>query len=312
VSVGVSSYGSEGNATRRGRIRARPSREDGGALELRFALSDFGSGRFRWAARSGWSGPDCAPQAQRRRSDSHRRSGRTAAEDEDLCLDRVPDSGFARGRFRKLERVGCARASPLVNYAGSRRDKQIALTFDDGPSAYTSRVVSILDRAGAKGTFFLAGSQIPGRAGLIRRSLAHGHELGNHSTRHELFPSYASLAHASALIEATTGFLPCTFRPPYGAYDSGLVGAARSNGMSTVIWDVDTGDWSLPGPGAIYSRAVGGAHPGAIILMHDGGGYRGQTVAALPGIVSALKSRGYDLVTVTEILGERFIWEEAG
>ena len=82
--------------------------------------------------------------------------------------------------------------------------------------------------------------------------------------------------------------------------------------MSTVIWDVDPKDWSQPGSGAIYSRVVAGAHPGAIIVMHDGGGPRGQTVAALPRIIAELQSRGYDLVTVTKLLGERFRSAVAG
>ena len=80
--------------------------------------------------------------------------------------------------------------------------------------------------------------------------------------------------------------------------------------MSTVLWDVDTRDWTRPGSAAIGSRALAGAHPGAIILMHDGGGDRSETVAALPHVVATLKSRGYQLVTVTKILGEHFVWAE--
>lgn len=304
ISVGVSSFGRQGAATRRGHFRARVRRRGRAAIELRMALSEFGHGRFRWAALSGWSGERCAAPAGGRdgRADDARHP----------CVDRLPDSRLASGRFRGLRRVGCTRASPLVNHSGSSRGRRIALTFDDGPSAYTARILRILDRAGAEATFFVAGSEVPGDGAVMRRALAHGHELGNHSLRHELSPSAASLSATSARVEAATGFRPCAYRPPYGAVGSGVVDAARGLGMSTVIWDVDTVDWSNPGPGAIYSRAVGGAHPGAIVLMHDGGGYRGQTVAALPGIVSTLRSRGYDLVTVTKILGERFVWAERG
>ena len=92
--------------------------------------------------------------------------------------------------------------------------------------------------------------------------------------------------------------------------DSSVVSAAARNGMSTVLWDVDTRDWRLPGAGAIYNRVVGGAHPGAIVVMHDGGGNRAQTLAALPHIVSTLTARGYKLVTVTRLLGERFVVQE--
>jgi len=202
--------------------------------------------------------------------------------------------------------VGCSVASPSVIRSGSSRGRRIALTFDDGPSPYTPRILRILDRAGAKATFYVVGSQVPGDTSVLRRVLAHGHELANHSLNHELTPSSASMRATSDRIRAATGFTPCTFRPPYGEYNSGTVAAARANGMSTVIWDVDPRDWTQPGSGAIYSRVVGGAHPGAIVVMHDGGGPRGQTVAALPRIIAELESRGYDLVTVTKLLGERF------
>ena len=243
------------------------------------------------------------------RRDGKRRKPRGG---KDLCADRLPDAGLIRGRLRPLQRVGCSVASPLVNRAGSSRGRRIALTFDDGPSPYTKRVLGILDRAGAKGTFFVVGSEVPGDTSELRRALAHGHELGNHSLNHELHPSSASLRATSDRIRAATGFTPCTFRPPYGDYNSGTVAAAQANGMSTVIWDVDPKDWSLPGSGSIYSRVVAGAHPGAIIIMHDGGGPRGQTVAALPRIIDELQSRGYDLVTVTKLLGERFRSAVAG
>jgi peptidoglycan/xylan/chitin deacetylase (PgdA/CDA1 family) len=75
--------------------------------------------------------------------------------------------------------------------------------------------------------------------------------------------------------------------------------------MTTVLWDVDTRDWTNPGSEAIYSTAVNKAKPGSIILLHDGGGYRGQTVSALPRIISTLRSRGYRFVTVSRLLGGR-------
>jgi peptidoglycan/xylan/chitin deacetylase (PgdA/CDA1 family) len=81
--------------------------------------------------------------------------------------------------------------------------------------------------------------------------------------------------------------------------------------MSTVIWDVDPRDWSTPGTSAIYSRVVGATRPGSIILMHDGGGNRSQTVAALPHIISTLRGRGYKMVTVSKLLGQRTVWGEA-
>ena len=171
-------------------------------------------------------------------------------------------------------------ASPLVHHSGAAPEK-IALTFDDGPSAYTEQVVRILDRGGAEGTFFELGIEAS-EGGGMRKALRHGHELANHSLRHEPLPPTSSIRATSARIEAATDFRPCVFRPQGGALDSSVVSAAARNGMSTVLWDVDTRDWRLPGAGAIYNWVVGGAHSGAIVVMHDGGGKRAQTLAALP------------------------------
>jgi peptidoglycan-N-acetylglucosamine deacetylase len=250
---------------------------------------------------------DLPPASRADRGPSSTAAGRRR---QNLCLDRTPEAGFARARVFELRRTGCTVASPLVHHSGSAPGKKIALTFDDGPSAYTEQVVRILDRGGAEGTFFELGIEVPGRWAVMRNALRHGHELANHSLRHEPLPGYSSLRATSARIEAATGFRPCVFRPQGGAFDSSVVDAAARNGMSTVLWDVDTRDWTLPGAGAIYRRVVAGAHPGAIIVMHDGGGNRAQTLAALPHIVRTLTARGYKLVTVTRLLGERFIVEE--
>jgi peptidoglycan/xylan/chitin deacetylase (PgdA/CDA1 family) len=318
VSVGVSGYGRSGAATRRGQVRAGIKRHGRTGLELRFALADLEPGRLRWAILGGWTGKECTPPPSRvveggkrpARGRPARSKRRWQRRQRNLCLDREPDAGFAKARLFELRRVGCTRASPVVHRSGSGHGRRIALTFDDGPSSFTESVVRILDHEGAKGTFFEVGTEVPGKSAVMREALRHGHELGNHSLRHESFPGYSSMRETSSRIEAATGFRPCAFRPPGGAFNSGVVSAAARNAMSTVLWDVDPRDWSRPGPSAIYSRVVGGAHPGAIILMHDGGGDRSETVAALPRIINTLKSRGYHLVTVTEILGERFIFEE--
>lgn len=302
IAVGISSYGRQGWTTKRGELRARLARPNPRRLQVTLPLRQLGPGRIRWAVLSGWRANDCV------RAEGARRHGKRSKRrrDEYLCVDRLPNTGFARSRLRPLQRVGCTVGRPLVRRSGPSRRRQIALSFDDGPSSYTNRVVDILDDAGAKGTFFVLGSQVPGKRSAMRRALAHGHELANHSFGHEAFPSAASMRATSNRIRAATGFTPCRFRPPGGSYNSGTVSAAAHLGMSTVLWDIDPWDWSLPGSGAIYSRVVSRAHPGAIVVLHDGGGPRGQTVAALPRIISTLKARGYRLVTVTKLLGERF------
>ena len=109
------------------------------------------------------------------------------------------------------------------------------------------------------------------------------------------------------MIRDTTRFKPCLFRPPYGAIDGRLAAEAGAQKMKSILWDVDTNDWRTPGSGSIYSSIVS-AGSGSIVLMHDGGGYRSQTVAALGPAISNLKRRGYRLVTVSKLLGNRTIY----
>ena len=93
------------------------------------------------------------------------------------------------------------------------------------------------------------------------------------------------------------------FRPPYGAYDSSVVATARSLGLATVLWNVDPSDYALPGTSAIEQRVLAQVRPGSIIISHDGGGPRGQTLAAYPRIIAALRARGYRIVTIPQLLG---------
>ncbi len=167
------------------------------------------------------------------------------------------------------------------------------------------------------GTFFEIGEQIStyGEGGAVeRRMLADGDMIGDHTWSHPnvagggVFARNQILAAAGAIEKATRGFRPCLFRAPYGAVSSALIGEARSLGFTTIQWDVDPTDWARPGTLAIYDRVVGGAHPGAIILQHDGGGDRSETLAALPHEIRTLRRRGYRFVTVTQLLGQRLIY----
>ena len=223
------------------------------------------------------------------------------------CRSSYPGSGFADYRVRPVAVVGCTGGNGQVVRSGPGGRKRIALTFDDGPSSYTPEILKILRKKNVKATFFMLGSQVSADPATARKVLAAGHEIGNHSTSHALIPGYGDIRHATKTIRKATGFTPCLFRPPYGAINSGLVANVADLGMKSVLWDVDTVDWSTPGTGAIRSRASN-AGRGSIVLMHDGGGPRSQTVAALPGIISKLRGRGYKLVTVSKLLGNRFIY----
>jgi peptidoglycan/xylan/chitin deacetylase (PgdA/CDA1 family) len=225
------------------------------------------------------------------------------------CADRAPSGRWTKFHLHPVQPVGCTTgASPVFH--GPRRNKRVALTFDDGPSGYTPKVLRILKHEHAKATFFEIGAQVPAYASGARAVIDSGNEIANHSMHHETRPGGASMRETNGRIKRATGFEPCLFRPPGGGFDSRLLSRARGLGMATVIWDVDPRDWSTPGAGAIYGRVVSAVRPGSIVVLHDGGGNRRQTVAALPHIIHTLRGRGYHLVTVTKLLHQRTIWGE--
>ena len=167
-------------------------------------------------------------------------------------------------------------AAPVLDTNGPRERRVVALTFDDGPSEYTPAFLDVLREKHVEGTFFEIGQEMPGREDIMRRILREGSEIGNHTMHHAELPGYSELAPDSALVESSTHFKPCLFRPPGGAVDSAVISTAAELGMRTITWDVDPADWTNPGSGAVYSRVVEATGPGSIVLMHDGGGDRAR------------------------------------
>jgi peptidoglycan/xylan/chitin deacetylase (PgdA/CDA1 family) len=228
------------------------------------------------------------------------------------CETSLPTRGTRRFRLRPVRPVGCTGGSEGLVTNGPRDRKVVALTFDDGPSEYTAGFLQVLRDKHVPGTFFEIGQEMAGREATMRQILGEGNEIGDHTMNHVEFPGYAQIAGASERIAAYTHFKPCLFRPPGGAVNSGVISTAASLGMQTITWDVDPADWSNPGSGAVYSRIVDAAQPGSIILMHDGGGDRSGTLAALPSIIDTLRARGYGFATVTDLLGQRLIYRPYG
>ena len=228
------------------------------------------------------------------------------------CAEALPARGARVFRLRPVRPVGCTGggASELRN--GPRGRDVVALTFDDGPSEYTEAFLDVLRAKHAHGTFFELGQEMPGREDAMRRILREGDEIGDHTVNHVEYPGYFQIAGAAARIRSSTHFEPCLFRPPGGAVDSSVVATAGALGMQTILWDVDPADWTNPGSGAVYSRIVSAARRGSIILMHDGGGDRSGTLAALPRIIDTLRGRGYRFATVSELLGHRMLYRPYG
>lgn len=195
---------------------------------------------------------------------------------------------------------------------GSKRKKVVALSFDDGPSKFTRPVLDDLRRHNVHATFFVVGNLVADDPAALRDVLADGNELGNHTFNHSNMLSLsphdanAELVGTNRAIRQATGYAPCVFRPPYGLYDKKLIARAKSQGMATIRWSVDSGDYELPTPPAkkLAKGVLDNVKPGSIVLMHDAGGYsRAQTVKAVPIIIRKLKQRGYRIVTVSQLLG---------
>ena len=186
-------------------------------------------------------------------------------------------------------------------------DKVVALTFDDGPhGTLTPRVLDILRANNVKGTFFMQGCNVKAHPQVVQRMVNEGHEVGNHTWNH-VYLSKVSREKAESQLQSTNeairnacGVVPVVMRPPGGYTNAGVASWARQRfGFTTIMWDVDTNDWRKPGSSVVAARAVNGAKPGSIILVHD---IHASTVAAIDAIVKGLKNRGYELVTVSELM----------
>jgi peptidoglycan/xylan/chitin deacetylase (PgdA/CDA1 family) len=238
--------------------------------------------------------------------------GGCGAKEASSCETRLPAQGARTFRLRPARAVGCTGGTSGLDTNGPRDRNAVALTFDDGPSEYTAGFLQVLREKHVPGTFFEIGQEMAGRESTMRQILLEGNEIGNHTMHHTEFPGYADIAPVTTLIESITHFRPCLLRPPGGAVDSSVIAAAAENGLRTITWDVDPADWTTPGSAAVYSRVVGAAQAGSIILMHDGGGDRRGTLAALPAIIDTLRARGYGFATVTGLLGQRMIYKPYG
>ena len=211
--------------------------------------------------------------------------------------------------------IGCVRRGPAVAYSHGARRKEVALSFDDGPFPLTPSFVRMLKANHAVATFFMIGDQVTSRySSTLREELRDGDALGDHTYTHpDLVTAggvQSQLQRTIGAIRGLSGYTPCVFRPPYGDYDSSVMQTAASLGLATIMWEVDPSDYTLPGVSAIEQRVLAQVRPGAIVLSHDGGGPREQTLAAYPYIIKALRARGYRFVTVPELLGFHTIYRK--
>jgi peptidoglycan/xylan/chitin deacetylase (PgdA/CDA1 family) len=225
----------------------------------------------------------------------------------------APAVGAAPQAAGNLYRVVGCRSRGSAAYTHGPHRYEVAFGFDDGPYRDTPAFVRMLASNHATATFFMIGGQVSGAyRETMLRALREGDVLGDHTFTHPDLTRTGDvrgqLQRTLAVIRAQTGYTPCVFRPPYGSYDSSVVRTARALGLATVTWNVDPSDYAQPGTSAIVHRVLAQVQPGSIVISHDGGGPRGQTLAAYPQIISALRRRGFGIVTIPQLLGFRPVY----
>jgi peptidoglycan/xylan/chitin deacetylase (PgdA/CDA1 family) len=208
-----------------------------------------------------------------------------------------------------MRAVARAAATDTSIRKGATKHRLIALTFDDGPGPYTERILAELQRLKVHATFFQVGrmlDQFPHAAAAT--SEAPDVAIGDHTYDHRPMAQLDRTLQRGEILQAASAMVahgeapPRLFRPPYGSWDRATHLLLRRRGMAMILWSIDSQDYRRPGVKKLVANVVSAAHPGAIVLMHDAGGDRSQTLAALPAIVHKLRHKGYGLVTVPELL----------
>jgi peptidoglycan/xylan/chitin deacetylase (PgdA/CDA1 family) len=188
--------------------------------------------------------------------------------------------------------------------AATLGQRVIALTFDDGPGPYTPQVLSVLERYGVPATFFEVGDEVVQYPQYTRTLAAAGYPVEDHTWSH---PDLATIPisqfpfqidQTQNEIRSITGQTPVCVRPPYDAWNSTVLAQVAQRGLTTMSYSIDPRDWTLPGTANIVAGVVNAAFPGAVVGLHDGGGPRDETVAALPQIISQLRAQGYTFVSI--------------
>lgn len=223
----------------------------------------------------------------------------------------VDQEGYLTASYKRFPQF------PTLYHQGAGDPHQVALTFDDGPDPkWTPQVLDILKAANVKAAFFLVGANAEKYPALVKRIVVEGHEIGNHTYYHPnlalCWPEHVRLElnGTELLLQAITGRSTTLFRPPYAADSSPSkiselipLQIAQDLGYLVVLENIDPQDWAQPGADIILQRIKQQRRDGSIILLHDAGGDRRQTVEALPRILNYLHTRGDSIVSLSTLLG---------
>ncbi|MDR1196969.1 MAG: polysaccharide deacetylase family protein [Candidatus Nomurabacteria bacterium] len=196
--------------------------------------------------------------------------------------------------------------APPLDLKKIGKKKLVALTFDDGPDqANTPKLLDILEREKVNATFFVLGSRVEYYGDIVRRAYQQGHQIASHTYNHKSLPGLSAGARRTeinstvAAIEKTIGVRPTAMRPPYGAFNDAV---KKDAGMALVMWSVDPEDWLYRDVGTVYNNVMSRVGNGSIVLLHD---IHATSVQAAGKIIPALKSKGYTLVTVEQLVKAR-------
>ena len=199
-----------------------------------------------------------------------------------------------------------------TDWRGRTDEPEVALTFDDGPSDDTARLLDVLGERGVRAAFFVVGRFVERRPALARRIVAEGHELGNHSYSHPIYlyrsprETHRELARTQAIVADATGVIPALSRPPCGVRTPAYFNACRELGLRTIQWTVAGFDWLARPPERIASTVLAGCAPGAIVLLHDGDGFgtkdRRATVAAVGPIIEGVAQKQLRIAPLRRLL----------
>lgn len=206
---------------------------------------------------------------------------------------------------------------PDIDITGLKGKKLVALTFDDGPSRYTGKLLDALKKHNAKATFFVVGSRLDNDSNnaLLKRMENEGHVVGNHSQNHTNLKRLSSNGVANEMyaaaerIKNAIGYYPIVMRCPGGNYNTTVQSYAKSINVPIVHWDLDTIDWRDRNKTAVVNRVKNNVKDGSIVLMHD---LYSTTVNAAIELIPYLQKQGYTLVTVPELLAVKYGTVEAG
>jgi peptidoglycan/xylan/chitin deacetylase (PgdA/CDA1 family) len=188
--------------------------------------------------------------------------------------------------------------------ASTAGQRVIALTFDDGPGPFTPQILSVLEQYHVPATFFEIGEKVAEYPRYTEMVAAAGYPVEDHTWSHPDLSTLSATKIDSQIqetqneIRSLTGDTPACLRPPYDDWNSTVLDQIAGQGLTAMSYSIDPRDWSMPGVATIVSRVVDAAFPGAVVDMHDGGGDRSETVAALPQIITDLRSDGYSFVSI--------------